>query len=90
MSYGTHFFQDLVESRIRYLALYPDTPGNEFNEDFLLVNTRNELSRLIPGSEALQSLVRVIHIPSEAHGLLLNVDMDGEKQEALGCIAPPE
>lgn len=90
VSYGTHFFQDLVESRIRYLALYPDTPGNEFNEDFLLVNTRNELSRLIPGSEALQSLVRVIHIPSEAHGLLLNVDMDGEKQEALGYLAPPE
>jgi pyruvate, water dikinase len=34
LSFGTHFFQDLVEARIRYLALYPDEPGIVFNEDF--------------------------------------------------------
>lgn len=90
VSYGTHFFQDLVESKIRYLALFPDTPGNEFNEDFLLTGTRNALSRLVPGSEEWGQVVRVVHVPSEAHGLLLNVDMDGEKQEALGYLAPPE
>ena len=27
VSFGTHFFQDLVESRIHYLPLYPDDPG---------------------------------------------------------------
>ena len=26
LSFGTHFFQDLVESNIRYLPLYPDDP----------------------------------------------------------------
>ena len=36
LSFGTHFFQDLVESDIKYLPLYPDDPGVVFNEAFLL------------------------------------------------------
>ena len=34
LSFGTHFFQDLVESNIRYLPLYPDDPDVVFNEAF--------------------------------------------------------
>jgi hypothetical protein len=34
-SFGTHFFQDLVEASIRYLPLYPDDRGIIFNEQFL-------------------------------------------------------
>ena len=33
LSFGTHFFQDLVESAIRYLPLYPDETGVVFNRD---------------------------------------------------------
>ena len=36
LSFGTHFFQDLVESTIRYLPLYPDDPDVVFNEAFFL------------------------------------------------------
>ena len=36
LSFGTHFFQDLVEANIRYLPLFPDDPGVAFNERFLL------------------------------------------------------
>jgi hypothetical protein len=32
LSFGTHFFQDLVESSIRYIPLYPDDPGGLLNE----------------------------------------------------------
>jgi len=35
LSYGTHFFQDLVETDIFYLALFPDTPGFFFNIELL-------------------------------------------------------
>jgi pyruvate,water dikinase len=35
LSFGTHFFQDLVEASIRYLPLYPDEDGVAFNETFL-------------------------------------------------------
>ena len=34
VSFGTHFFQDLVEARIRYLPLYPDEKNMVFNEKF--------------------------------------------------------
>ena len=35
VSFGTHFFNDLVESQIAYLPLYPDQNGVVWNEDFL-------------------------------------------------------
>lgn len=35
LSYGTHFFQDLVETNIFYLALFPDNPGVVFNRGLL-------------------------------------------------------
>ena len=35
LSFGTHFFQDLVEASIRYLPLYPDDPQTAFKEEFL-------------------------------------------------------
>ncbi len=41
LSFGTHFFQDLVESGIRYLPLYPDDEGAKFNERFLLEATNS-------------------------------------------------
>jgi hypothetical protein len=35
LSFGTHFFQDLVEAEIRYIPLYPDEPGAVLDERFL-------------------------------------------------------
>ena len=34
VSYGTHFFQDLVESDILYLPVYPDEAAADFNTEF--------------------------------------------------------
>ena len=31
LSFGTHFFQDLVESNIFYFALFPEQEGSRFN-----------------------------------------------------------
>ena len=36
VSYGTHFFQDLVEADIVIVPLFPDDPGAILNEPFLL------------------------------------------------------
>jgi hypothetical protein len=46
-SFGTHFFQDLVESNIRYLPLYPDQGEDLFNEK-LLFDSENKLTTLLP------------------------------------------
>ena len=45
LSFGTHFFQDLVEASIRYLPLYPDDPHG-FKELFL--RHRARLAELLP------------------------------------------
>ena len=88
LSFGTHFFQDLVESSIRYLPLYPDDPGIEFNEKFLL-DSRNYLSDIVPEAAALASTIHVIDVPHATGGKVLRVLMNADQGEALGFIATP-
>jgi hypothetical protein len=88
LSFGTHFFQDLVESRIRYLPLYPDEPGNVFRAAFFR-DTPNALAELLPEAADLQPVLRVIDVPAETGGLVCRVALDGERDEAMGYLAPP-
>lgn len=85
LSFGTHFFQDLVEAKIRYLALYPDEEGVVFNEDFLL-RSPNVLGGLLPEYAYLEHVVRVIDVGQVAEGCELQVIMDGERDQALGFL----
>ncbi len=86
VSFGSHFFQDLVESDIAYLSLYPDESENEFDEA-LLHGTPNALPDLLPEFAGLADVVRVIDVPAFRGGLHLRVEMDELTQEALGFLA---
>jgi len=88
LSFGTHFFQDLVESSIRYLPLYPDDPAVLFNERFFL-GAHNALPDLLPEYAHLAQAVRVIDVPKATGGLVLNVLMNGDLDEAVGVLTPP-
>lgn len=88
-SFGTHFFQDLVEAVIRYLPLYPDEPGIHFNEDFFK-KQESILSDLLPEYAHLSHVVRVLDIPSITGGKILKVMMNGEGEEALGFLSDPD
>ncbi len=88
LSFGTHFFQDLVESSIRYLPLYPDDPGIVFNENFLL-KSQNYLSDILPESAALADTIHVIDVPHSTTGRVLRILMNADLGEALGFIATP-
>jgi pyruvate,water dikinase len=85
LSFGTHFFQDLVEAKIRYLALYPDEEGNLFNEEFFQ-NSPGYLSDLLPEFARLEKVVRVLDLDKEHPGCTVEVVMDGEKEQALGYM----
>jgi len=85
VSFGTHFFQDLVEANIHYLPLYPDVDGNRFNEAFLR-NTRNVLTAIVPADADFAGIVRVIHVPEAGRGRKLTVAMDGETDVALAYL----
>ncbi len=89
LSFGTHFFQDLVEAEIRYLPLYPDDSGTAFNEAFLM-DSPNTLPELLPEQARLADVVRVIHVPEVADGRVLRVVMNGEVGEAVGYLAEPD
>ena len=87
LSFGTHFFQDLVESDIRYLPLYPDEPGNTFDSIFL-GRSHSILTEILPEFVHLASIVRVIDVPREADGSVLSVLMNDELGEAVGLLVP--
>lgn len=89
VSFGTHFFQDLVEAGIAYLPLYPDDPDVIWNEEFLR-GSPSVLGDLLPDHADLAQVVRVIHVPEAAEGRRLHVVMDGEDDRALGWLGQPE
>jgi len=88
LSFGTHFFQDLVEARIRYLPLYPDEEGNVFNETFLRC-APNILPDILPEDAWLADTIKVIDVTKAADGLVLRVLMNADLDEAVGMLADP-
>jgi hypothetical protein len=58
LSFGTHFFQDLVETDIFYVALFPENPGVVFNPG-LLESLPNRTAELAPEAAKYLSVVRV-------------------------------
>jgi predicted nucleotidyltransferase len=89
LSFGTHFFQDLVESGIRYLPLYPDDPEIAFRDDFLS-GSPSILPQVLPDLAALGDTVRVIDVPQVTGGLVLRVLMNADRDEAIGLLTPPQ
>ncbi|MBD3309148.1 pyruvate, phosphate dikinase, partial [candidate division KSB3 bacterium] len=80
LSFGTHFFQDLVEAAIFYLPIYPRTDDVVFNEHFL-TTAPNMLPYLLPEYAALSETIRVIDVPqsTDNHNLVLVMNADLEK-----------
>ena len=88
LSFGTHFFQDLVEASIRYLPLYTGDSGTHLDEGFLL-RAENMLPTLVPEHAALAEVVRVIDVPRATGGQVLRVLLNADQDEAVGLFAPP-
>ena len=59
VSLGTHFFSELVEADILYLALFPGRAANSFNVA-LLESLTNCLAALLPSADKWNHVVRVI------------------------------
>ena len=61
LSFGTHFFQDLVETDIFYMAIYPEKDGVFFNEGWL-ESLPNRLLDLLPNEGRYEKVVRVYDV----------------------------
>ncbi|HEX4826443.1 MAG TPA: PEP/pyruvate-binding domain-containing protein [Candidatus Polarisedimenticolaceae bacterium] len=82
VSYGTHFFQDLVEDGIYYLALHPDEGADTLRESFFL-DAPNALASVSPQDADLARGLHVVHTADAAPGRVLRLAMDGEAGEAM-------
>ncbi|MCU0303522.1 MAG: nucleotidyltransferase domain-containing protein [Thermoanaerobaculales bacterium] len=88
LSFGTHFFQDLVESSIRYLPLYPD--DDSLLNERLLHRSHNLFGGLLPELERLADVVRVVDIGQAGGGRVLRVLLNSDLDEAIAFLANPE
>jgi hypothetical protein len=61
LSFGTHFFQDLVEMNIFYMAIYPENPEVIFNTNWMQKET-NLLEKLVPEDRQYADVVRVYNV----------------------------
>lgn len=85
LSFGTHFFQDLVESSIRYLPIYADDDDTIFRDDFFH-KMNNSFVELLPEFEELSNVIYVIDIPANTGGKVLKVLMNAEQEIALAIL----
>jgi len=87
VSYGTHFFQDLVEADIAIVPLYPDAEGSALQEQFLL-GSPSSLVSVERSLADVQDVIHLIHVPSVRDGRMLQVYLDEEKQEGAAILGP--
>ncbi len=85
LSFGTHFFQDLVETNIKYLPLYPDKSGNIFNEEFFS-KTPNSIGQILEDTKEFEHVIRVINVSHFKWQARLKIYMDGELNYACAVV----
>jgi hypothetical protein len=72
LSFGTHFFQDLVETDIFYVALFPEKEQALFNRN-VIEKGRNILSSILPESGRYEHAVIVRDVEKERFFLRADV-----------------
>ncbi|MFA7268062.1 MAG: PEP/pyruvate-binding domain-containing protein [Sterolibacterium sp.] len=66
LSFGSHFFQDLVETGIFYIALNPEKPDCLVNSA-ILAALPNQLGELMPEDARFAEVLRVVDLPRGYH-----------------------
>ncbi|MCE5335512.1 MAG: PEP/pyruvate-binding domain-containing protein [Desulfobacteraceae bacterium] len=82
VSFGTHFFLDLVESRIIYLPLYPDDPNSDFNSAFF-ESSPNSLGKFIREAGNFEEFIKLIDVPLASGNAYAHVVADPQTGKSL-------
>jgi hypothetical protein len=86
-SFGTHFFQDLLEANIYPLAIPMDDVDVSFNRAFFY-DTPNCLPDWAPEYAALADSLRLIEVASFRPDCHLDLVMDDEQNRAVAFLVP--
>ena len=84
-SFGTHFFQDLIEAEIYPLAIFLDDEDVEFNREFFY-ETPNNLGECFPDEDRFSESVRLIRVDDFRSGSKLELVMDDEQGLAVAYL----
>jgi hypothetical protein len=84
-SFGTHFFQDLVESNIYPLAIYLDDEGVIFNRAFFY-QSPNSLEDFLPEEVQRSKCLRLIRVASYRPGYHLELVMNAEEGKSIAYL----
>jgi len=85
-SFGTHFFQDMMEAHIFPLAINLDNPKTVFREDFFY-STPNRLQEIVPQADPiLLNALKIIKVSDFAPGKTLDLIMNDEESRAVCFI----
>ena len=76
LSFGTHFFQDLVETNIFYMALFPEKKDVIFNSEFL-AQTKNLFTEIMPEFVKYENVIGVYDVGNK--GLKIMSDVVSQK-----------
>ena len=86
ISLGTHFFNDLVEMGILYIALFPDRKDYVLNRESL-DNSNNSLLKIMPDAAGWEDTIMVIDKDSTQEKSRLFLHADTLKQEGSLFLA---
>lgn len=88
VSYGTHFYQDLVEADIVPLALFPDEPGGSFDAEFVSSGP-NCIRELLPATalpdERIVECLTVVDLDRHGPGRL-SLYLSAESGRGVGVL----
>ncbi len=82
VSFGTHFFLDLVEAGIIYIPVYPDENPENFNSGFFK-KSYNLLHDLLPDFGEYQNVIKVIDVTRETSGSRAEALVTPETRKAV-------
>lgn len=83
VSFGSHFFQDLIEDNIAYLPVYPDNADVVFNDEFF--QRKSDFNSLLTDDfyRQFDALVKVVHVPSIRGRNSASAVLNGEVERAV-------
>ncbi|HEY3325488.1 MAG TPA: PEP/pyruvate-binding domain-containing protein [Planctomycetota bacterium] len=82
VSLGTHFFSDLIETDILYVALFPDHRDNYLNNEYF-ERSQNMLERMLPGAGRWASVIRVFDAKEASRAGTLKLYADTINQKLM-------
>ncbi len=78
VSLGTHFFNDIVEMDMLYLALYPEREDYIYNRKFFLEH-ENRINEILPDTGTWSKIIRLIDLSNTKKNIYISVNSIGQE-----------